>query len=275
MGKLSPRLSYRHTINDLSNRGRSRGQKQLGDHHKVMADKETKAADTDTACECDDDPYRSASCVLVLCEARGAGPGSRLLVRSRLFTPASWAAWCDDGATGTSAAVATAGAAPKAVDMGRPRAPPRWAATAGGEERTGGSGKGGRGRGATAVVPVAGDDVLAALQEEGGPSEVLAEAFEQLLDVEEDEDEDEMLASARGGTGDATRRVLETLARVYDDVRCSAGWGVRLLCSSRYVVMLIRSPTSGLLSRGVFNSCDKERNSGLTASVFGGSTLQC
>ena len=176
-----------------------------------MTGKESKA---DAARECDD-PYRSPSCALVLCEARGTGPGARLLVRSRFFTPASWAVWCDDG-TAETTSLGAAAATLEAVDMGRPRAPSRWAATAGGEE--GGSGKVWRGRGTMRVVDAA--DVLAVLREEGGPSEILAEEFERLLDVEEDEDEDEMLAAARGGTGDATRRVFESMARVYDDVRC-------------------------------------------------------
>lgn len=188
-----------------------------------MADKETK---TDTARDCDD-PYRSASCVLVLCEARGVGPGAHLLLRSRLFTPASWAAWCDDGAAGTTtAATAGEGATPNAVDTGRFRDPPRWAATAGGEEE----GRIGKGRKRRTAEEVGAAAVLAALREEGGPFEALVEAFERLLDVEEDEDEDEMLAAARGGTGDATRRVFESLARVYDDVRCGAEWS-SLLCS--------------------------------------------
>lgn len=182
-----------------------------------MADGETK---TDTARECDD-PYRSASCVLVLCEARGSGPSAHLLLWSHLFTSASWAAWCEDGAAGATAAGTAA--TPKAVDKGRPRGPPQWAATAGGEE--GESGKGGRGR----VTTVGGAaDVLAALREEGGPSEILVEAFERLLDVEEDENEDEMLAAARGGTGDATRRVFESLTWVYDDVRYGVDWSVQI-----------------------------------------------
>lgn len=69
----------------------------------------------------------------------------------------------------------------------------------------------------TAAVTAA--DVLAVLRSDAGAAEVLVEAFEQVLDVEEDEDEDEALASARGGTGDATRRVFDSLTWAYDDVR--------------------------------------------------------
>eukprot|EP00752_Nemacystus_decipiens_P010481 g9338.t1 len=252
-GELSPRLSFRHTINDLRSRG-GRGQKQPGDH-KVLTHKESMA-NTNASKSDDDDPYRSASCVLVLCEARGTGPSAHLRVRSRLFTPASWAAWCDDSTASTTAGAAVAAVAaatPTTVDMGRPRGAPRWASTAGEEE--GGNGRGGRGN--KAAVDAA--DVHAALREEGGPLEILEEAFERLLDVEEDEDEDERLATARGGTGDATRRVFESLARAYDDDACAR---VRALCPVRPSPIVVRrllksagqQRLSGPASSGINNS---------------------
>lgn len=156
--------------------------------------------------KCDNhDPYRSPSCALVHCEARGAGSTGRLLLRSHTFTPASWAAWCDDGGEGT---VAAGGREDAGHGTGWPRGAPKWAAKAGEE---GGDKE-------NAAAAAAGTHVLAALWAEGGPAEILVEAFEQLLDVGKDEDEDERLAAARGGTGDATRRVFESLERVYDDV---------------------------------------------------------
>lgn len=214
-----------------------------------MTDKETGA---DTARECDD-PYRSASCVLVFCEARGAGASAHLLLRSRLFTPASWAAWCDDGAADTAAATAAA-PTPEAVDAGRPRVLPQWAATAG--EEGGRSGRGGSERGAAAVAGAA--DVLAALGEEGGPSETLVEVFERLLDVEEDEDEDEMLAAARGGAGDATRRVFESLAWVYEHVShfCRLFVSVRFVHETAHifsVALVVLTERVWLISHGVSN----------------------
>lgn len=231
-GELSHRLSYRHTIKDLRKNG-IRLQKQLGDDiHSAAAwsgknampttppfnasnlqdqpNEDSSTGNSIIVRDCDD-PYRSPSCVLVQCEARGAGLSARLVLRSRLFTPASWAAWCDDADVGA--------AAPTDGDIGRPRAAPQWATTA--EGGGGGSGEGREGGGATATATA--DDVIAALSDEGGPAEVIAEAFERLLDVEEDEDEDEALAVARGGTADATRRVFDSLTWVYDHVRVLTG----------------------------------------------------
>lgn len=60
-------------------------------------------------------------------------------------------------------------------------------------------------------------DMLAALALEG-PANVLAEAFERVLDMEEDVT-DERLLVVRGGTGGAIRRVFDCVAAVYDHVR--------------------------------------------------------
>ncbi len=242
-GELSRRLSYRHTVNDFRNKGGRRGQQHPGGApstaagaglgYKVLPqqpsavnredkpDENNGAAGNIAVPECDDH-YRSPSCVLVHCEARGAGPTCRLLLRTHTFTPASWAAWCDDGGVGTGAAGRR-----EAPGHGKdwPRGAPKWAAKAGEE----GGGKG------NAAAPAAEADVLAALWAEGGPAEILVEAFEQLLDVEKGEDEDERLAAARGSTGDATRRVFDSLVRVYDDV------------SHRLIVLSVVSATLVLL----------------------------
>lgn len=248
-GALSQRLSYRHTINDPRDEG-GRGQQQqqpggvhpasAGSDYKVMPPPRPLSATSDRHDEHVsiensalvpeiDSPYRSPSCVLVRCEARGAGPRVRLLLRSRFFTASSWAAWCNDGDPGTAAKSAipasplppsTEPNAPPpsepTADTGRPRAAPRWAATAWQEQTESTSKKqaGGGGGGATEAA-----DVLAALCADESLADVLLEAFDRVLDINEGEDEDEALAAARGGTGDATRRVSESLAWVYNNVR--------------------------------------------------------
>lgn len=249
-GALSQRLSYRHTINDPRDEGGRRQQQQqqpggvprvsAGSEYKVMPPPRPLSAIPDRHDEHGsiengalvpeiDSPYRSPSCVLVRCEARGAGPSARLLLRSRFFTASSWAAWCNDGDAGAAAKPAlpasplppsTEPNAPPSseppADTGRPRAAPRWAATAWKEQEESTSTKqaGGGGGGVTEAA-----DVLAALCADESVADVLLEAFDRVLDINEGEDEDEALAAARGGTGDATRRVFESLAWVYNNVR--------------------------------------------------------
>ncbi|CAM9529345.1 unnamed protein product, partial [Laminaria digitata] len=80
-----------------------------------------------------DDCGQRPSLVLVRCEASGAGPSARLLLRSRLFTPASWTAWCGGGFKGTPPSAFNGSTEPLpssqqeealAEDFGRPRGVP-------------------------------------------------------------------------------------------------------------------------------------------------------
>ncbi|CAM9458255.1 unnamed protein product, partial [Ectocarpus sp. 13 AM-2016] len=250
-GALSQRFSYHHTINDPRDEG-GRGQQQeepggvlpasAGSDYKVMPPPRPLSSTSDRHGENGsiengalvpeiDSPYRSPSCVLVRCEARGAGPSARLLLRNRFFTASSWAAWCSHGDAGAAAKSAipppplplsTETNAPPSSeppsDTGRPRAAPRWAATAWQEQAETISKKqaGGGGRGATEAA-----DALSALCADESLSDILLEAFDRVLDINEGEDEDEALAAARAGTGDATRRVFESLDWVYNNAACA------------------------------------------------------
>ncbi|CAM9986351.1 unnamed protein product, partial [Scytosiphon promiscuus] len=211
-----------------------------------------------------DDPSLHPSCVLVRCEARGAGPSARMSLRSRFFTASSWASWCNDGdLCGVAEAQAAARPPPSltsklegeitfdgrtqdspsppsspattTADTGRPRSPPRWVTIALDGEIKADTRKGTGGGGAVVAVTTA--DVLTVLRSNPDAAEVLVEAFEQVLDVEEEEDEDEALATARGGTGDATRRVFDSLAWAYDH---DAFAGVRTLCPTRPSPVVVR-----------------------------------
>lgn len=185
-----------------------------------------------------DDPYAGPSCVLVRCEVSGIGTSAHLCVQSRHFTSASWAAWCDSGDHEASASVLNHDTPspsvekptgeslppPPGKDFGRPRSVPRWAAWGDGDFRgvanaDRGMATASRSRSPAAAVSTA--DVLQILARKG-PAGIVVEAFERILDVEDD-DEDEALAAVRGGAAiSATRRVFDCMVWVYEHVRSTS-----------------------------------------------------
>lgn len=87
---------------------------------------------------------------------------------------------------------------------------PRWAANAG-DDNTGSRRPDGR------TLEAA--DVLAALSEKG-PANVLSEAFERVVDIGGGFQDETLIL---GSTGDANRRVFESVVWVYDHVRDQLG----------------------------------------------------
>lgn len=276
MGQLSQRLSYRH----IARGALHEGQEQSSDRSPGPKHTQTPAPPYDTPGTSDnlnastgstlaiesntrdvDDFGRRPSFVLVRCEASGTGPSARLLLKSCPFTPASWSAWCGGSHKGTSPPVSKGSTEPLPssqhaarveADIGRPRGAPQWAATAGDE----GQGNGRPGDSETARATM--EATLAALAAPG-PTEVLAEAFERVLDVEED-DGDETSSSSFGGAGDATRRVFDCIAWVYDHVRYYLGYKSKLfllafeITRSRYIAGVPCGPYIGVNYEMVRNS---------------------
>ena len=243
IGQLSQRLSYRHIARGGLNKGQqesnnpSPGPKHtqkiappfdtpgMGRSHGSNDNNTGSTPVVDESARDADDCGQRPSFVVVRCEANGAGPSARLLLRSFPFTPASWAAWCDVNFKETPLTTSKGRTEPLAsfqhaktiqADTGRPRGPPQWAATAGDE------GQGDKRTVHKEIASATAEAILAALAATG-PTKVLAKAFERVLDVEESAGDDS-LAANYGGTGDAIRRVFDCVAWVYDHVRYSLGY---------------------------------------------------
>lgn len=242
IGQLSQRLSYRHIARGALHEGRQQSNNSSpGPKHTqtpappydtsgiTSSDKPNdnitgSASVVDGSTRDADDCGRRPSFVLVRCEANGAGPSARLLLKSCSFTPASWTAWCYGSVEETPQQTSkgrteplpsSQQAATMEADIGQPRPPPQWAGTAGDERQ--GDERPGHKQPDRATT----EAILAALAATG-PSKVLAKAFERVLDVEEDAGDDSSAANYFG-TGDATRRVFDCVSWVYDHVRYSLG----------------------------------------------------